>query len=210
MAKKLIIIGAAGFARELMVYLDDYSTLEVKGLLDTRTHLLDSYSPRRGKIIGSPFTYEPTENDVFICAVGDPAQRRRHAQPILDKGGVFVNYLHPKSAMSSFSSIGLGCIFAPHAGISCDVTIGNFVCINEYAIIGHDAKIGDWCQINGHVTVAGGADIGRLVTIHPNSVILKGARIGEGVTVGAGSVVAGRIPPGVTVLGNPARRFEFK
>ena len=34
--------------------------------------------------------------------------------------------------------------------------------------------------------------------------------VGEGVTVGAGSVVAGRIPAGITVMGNPARRFSYK
>lgn len=209
MAQKLIIIGAAGFGREVMVYLEDYPIYELKGLLDTRAGLLDAYG-RKGRIIGDPFTYQPASDDVFLCAVGDPSERRRHARPILEKGGVFVNLLHPKSAMTVYSSIGYGCVFAPHVGVSCDVTIGNFVCINEYAIIGHDATIGDWCQINGHVTVAGGAEIGPLVTIHPNSVVLKGARIGEGVTVGAGSVVAGHIPPGVTVLGNPARRFEFK
>jgi sugar O-acyltransferase (sialic acid O-acetyltransferase NeuD family) len=209
MAKNLVIIGAAGFGREVMVYAEDYPIFAPKGFLDTRADILDSYD-RKVKVIGDPFTYQPDVDDVFLCAVGDPAARRKFAQPILEKGGTFVNLLHPKSAMTVYSTIGVGCVFAPHVGISCDVKIGNFVCINEYAIVGHDTSIGDWCQINGHVTVAGNVEIGPLVTIHPNSVILKGARLGEGVTVGAGSVVAGRIPPGITVLGNPARRFEFK
>ena len=38
-----------------------------------------------------------------------------------------------------------------------------------------------------------------------NATILPGLTIGEGAMVGAGSVVTKNIPPGVTVVGNPAR-----
>jgi sugar O-acyltransferase (sialic acid O-acetyltransferase NeuD family) len=207
--ERLVIIGAGGFGREVMVYAEDCASFNLKGFLDSRTHLLDGYSRSIG-IIGDPMTYEPEEDDIFICAQGDPAARRTYALPILARGGKFASIRHPKSAMSAYSKLGRGCVLAPHVGISCDVVIGDFVCFNDYAIVGHDARVGDWCQINGHVTIAGGAEIGPLVTIHPNSVVLAGARIGEGVTVGAGSVVAGRIPAGVTVMGNPARRFDFK
>ena len=210
MKQSLVIIGAGGFGREVLVYAADCGIFNLKGFLDSRSHILDGYDRGSLGIIGDPFTYEPEAGDVFVCALGNPAQRRKYAQPILDRGGVFVTIQHPKSAMTIYSTLGQGCILAPHVGISCDVRIGNFVALNEYAIVGHDARIGDWCQINGHVTIAGGAEIGPLVTIHPNSVVLAGARIGEGVTVGAGSVVAGRIPAGVTVMGNPARRFSYK
>lgn len=209
MNERLIIIGAGGFGREVMVYAEDCGSFNLKGFLDSRSNILDGYGRGVG-IIGDPLTYEPVPGDIFICALGSPAQRRMYAQPILERGGVFATIRHPKSAMTIYSTLGQGCILAPHVGISCDVRIGNFVSLNEYAIVGHDARIGDWCQINGHVTIAGGAEIGPLVTIHPNSVVLAGARIGEGVTVGAGSVVAGRIPAGVTVMGNPARRFSYK
>lgn len=38
-----------------------------------------------------------------------------------------------------------------------------------------------------------------------HTLILKGSRIGRGAVVGAGSVVAGEVPPGAIVAGNPAR-----
>ena len=38
-----------------------------------------------------------------------------------------------------------------------------------------------------------------------NATILPGLTIGEGAMVGAGSVVTKNVPPGVTVVGNPAR-----
>ena len=42
-------------------------------------------------------------------------------------------------------------------------------------------------------------------SIGANATILPGITIGEGAMVGVGSVVTKDVPPGVTVLGNPAR-----
>ena len=42
-------------------------------------------------------------------------------------------------------------------------------------------------------------------SIGANATILPGLTIGEGAMVGAGSVVTKNVPPGVTVVGNPAR-----
>ena len=42
-------------------------------------------------------------------------------------------------------------------------------------------------------------------TIGSGAVILPGVTIGEGAMVGAGAVVTKDVPPGVTVVGNPAR-----
>lgn len=51
-------------------------------------------------------------------------------------------------------------------------------------------------------TVCKGASIGA------NSTILPGITIGEGAMVGAGSVVTRDVPPGITVVGNPARPLK--
>jgi acetyltransferase-like isoleucine patch superfamily enzyme len=42
-------------------------------------------------------------------------------------------------------------------------------------------------------------------SIGANATILPGITIGEGAMIGAGSVVTKDVPPGVTVVGNPAR-----
>lgn len=43
------------------------------------------------------------------------------------------------------------------------------------------------------------------VFIGAQALVLKGSHIGKGSVIGAGSVVAGHVPPGVIVAGNPAR-----
>lgn len=47
--------------------------------------------------------------------------------------------------------------------------------------------------------------IGRQVWIGAGALILPGVSVGDGALVGAGSVVTRDVPPGATVVGNPAR-----
>ena len=47
--------------------------------------------------------------------------------------------------------------------------------------------------------------IGRDVWIGGGAIVLPGVEIGDGAVVGAGSVVTRHVPPGATVVGNPAR-----
>jgi acetyltransferase-like isoleucine patch superfamily enzyme len=50
----------------------------------------------------------------------------------------------------------------------------------------------------------------RRASIGSNATILCGVTIGEGALVGAGSVVTRDVPPGATVVGNPARPIREK
>lgn len=209
--RNLLIVGAGGFGREVLGYIEDDNPLfNVKGFLDSRADALVN-TPRSVGIVGDPLTYQPQKNDVFMAALGDPQLRFKYTAALRDVHNVdFATVVHPRANVSRYTQLRRGCVIAPQVGISVDCEIGEFTCIQEYTVIGHDAQIGNWCQINSHCTVAGGAQIGHFVTIHPNSVITSRAVIGDGAVVGPGSVVMGRIPAGITVMGNPARRFSFR
>ncbi len=209
--KDCLIVGARGFGREVLTYIEDDNPLfNIKGFLDTQKNALDGFG-RVAQIIGCPFTYQPQPDEVFIAAVGDPKARFEYTATLRNVHHVdFATVAHPRANISKYVSLSHGSIIGPSVGISVDVQIGAFTHIQEYTIIGHDVKIGSWCQINGHCTIAGGAVIGDFVTIHPNSVVTSKARIGDGVTVGPGSVVIGKIPPGITIMGNPAKKFQFR
>ena len=45
------------------------------------------------------------------------------------------------------------------------------------------------------------------VSIGANATILPGVRLGRGCVVGAGAVVTKDVPPGMTVIGNPAKEL---
>ena len=111
-------------------------------------------------VVGDPTTYRPEKDDIFLCAVGDPLERRRYASPIVRKGGEFIVLVHPLASVSAFVSLGRGSMIGPFASVSPDVRIGEFVTVNSYTGIGHDVKIGSWCEIDGHCLIAGRACIG--------------------------------------------------
>jgi sugar O-acyltransferase (sialic acid O-acetyltransferase NeuD family) len=209
--RNLLIVGAGGFGREVLGYIEDDNPLfRVKGFLDSRSHALDA-TPRDVPIVGDPLTYEPLPDEAFMAALGDPKLRFEYTAALRDRHHVdFATVVHPRAHVSRHAHIPHGCIIGPGVGISVDAHIGEFSCIQEYTVVGHDAQIGSWCQVNSHCTIAGGARIGNFVTIHPNCVITSRAVIGDGVTVAPGSVVVGRIPAGITVIGNPAKRFVFR
>jgi len=207
--KDLVVIGAGGFGRELLSYIEDDNPIFIfKGFLDDR-YRFGSFASTGHMVIGSPLTYVPARNDVFFVALGSPRERYAFSENLRDAHkGDFPSVIHPTARVSAHANLGnQGCIIGPRVGISVGVEIGCFTFVKELTVVGHDARIGNWCQINAHCTIAGGVTIGHFSIIHPNSVICRGAVIGERVVVAPGSVVYGRIPDGVTVLGNPARRF---
>ena len=209
--RSVLIVGAGGFGREVLSYIEDDNPLfRVKGFLDSRANALDA-TPREGvPIIGDPLTYVPEPGEAFMAALGDQEQRFKYTAALRDVHQVdFATVVHPRARINRHARLRHGCIIGPHVGVSVDVQIGEFTHVQEYTVIGHDAQIGNWCQINSHCTIAGGARIGNFVTIHPNCVITSRAVIGDGVTVAPGSVVIGNIPARITVLGNPAKRFVF-
>jgi sugar O-acyltransferase (sialic acid O-acetyltransferase NeuD family) len=207
----LLIVGAGGFGREVLTYIyEDNPVFRVRGFLDRNPNALAN-TPRGVPIVGDPEHYAPQVNEVFIAALGNPRTRFEVTKNLRDiHRAAFVTSIHPRANVSRHASIRPGCVIGPGVGISVEAQIGESTHVQEYTVIGHDVKIGNWCQINSHCTIAGGARIGDFVTIHPNCVITSRAVIGDGVTVAPGSVVMGRIPAGITVLGNPARRFEFR
>ena len=209
--RQLLIVGAGGYGREVLSYIEDDNPLfDFKGFLDSRADALAG-TPRTPGIVGDPMHYQPQADEVFMVALGDPRLREHYSSVLREQHQVdFATVVHPRANVNRHARLGRGCIISPGAGISVDVQIGDFSCVQEFTVIGHDAQIGPWVQINSHCTIGGGARIGAYAVIHPNCVISSRAVIGEGAVVAPGSVVVGRIPAGITVLGNPARRFEFK
>jgi sugar O-acyltransferase (sialic acid O-acetyltransferase NeuD family) len=232
--KKLLIVGAGGFGREVLTLALDNPKCRVEwqiaGYLDSRRDILKGFASdfsqirdaaqasdevralyrRDYPVLGDPLQHEPQPDEVFVCALGDPAHRLRYAQPLLDKGAVFISLVHPRAAVSAYSTIAPGCIIGPFAALSPDAHLDAFVTVNSYSAVSHDVRVGPWTEIGGHCLIAGGAVIGERVRIHPGSIVAANAQIGDGAVVAAGSVVFGKVPAATTVMGNPARRFDWK
>ena len=232
--KNLIIIGAGGFGREvLMMAIDNPCNgvdWVVKGFLDNRPNVLDGFAKDANKvayamdfsqeqraryrrdqpILGDPLSYKPEEGDVFLCALGDPAQRRKYVEPLLAKGAEFIRLVHPLSVVSAFASIGPGSIIGAYVSLSPDCHIGQHVTVSYGAVLGHDTTVADWAEIGTHCLVGGNVRVGSSARIYPGAVITPKSNIGEQAVVAAGSVVFKSVRANTTVIGNPAKTFNWK
>lgn len=205
--KELILIGGGGFARN--VFWQCYSDSEhkrrwtIKGFLDDRPGILDGFQIPC-PVLGSPFDYKVGPDEVWLCALGDPAMRRKYSAPLLAQGARFISLYTEVGYPPSVKS-GQGVIFEPKVQLGSDTSIGDFVVMCSLAVVGHDVRIGDFTQISSMAFIGGGAQIGSDVRIYPHACILPGVRVGDRATVGAGSVVIKDVPPDCTVFGNPAK-----
>ena len=210
--KELLLIGARGWGREVYNMLPNcigYGTeFVVKGFLDDKADALDGM-PGYPPIVDSVEHYEIQTNDVFVCALGDAHWKKYYANIILSKGGCFINIIHKGSGMGRNTRMGHGCIVCDNVGISCDITIGDFVTFQSYAIVGHDAQIGNYCHLGTRSFMGGYSLLGDVTTIQTNSVVLPHIKVGNNCVVGAGSVVIRKVKDGTTVYGNPAKVLKF-
>lgn len=207
--KKLVIIGAGGFGREIFDYATNcigYQTeFVIKGFIDNLLVELahpENYPP----ILGCIDDYEIQQNDVFICALGDVKFKKKYCEYIMSKGGTFTTLISNRAYISKINThIGKGCIICPDARIHVDVTIGDFVTVQPFAVLGHDVKVGNWSHVNALADCGGASVIGEGVTLHTTSFVLPKSVIENYATVGAGSVVLKRVNAGLTVFGVPAK-----
>lgn len=205
--KNLLIIGARGYGREIYSLACECVGYErnyiIKGFLDDKSNALDGYI-NYPPIIGSVEHYEIQEDDIFICALGDVKYKEMYANIILEKGGNFINLIHPTAYIGRNTNIGVGCIMCRYVNISCDVCIGDFATFQPFVTIGHDACIDNYCHLNTYSFMGGGAVIEKGVTLHTSAVLLPKVRAERYSTIGASSVALRKVKEGITVYGNPA------
>ena len=199
--RKLIIVGAGGFGREV-AFANENSPVRMDfvGFIDDSA---TGVTPEGWNILGG---MDAWPDDVQgVVAIGNPRARRSIVHRIT------VLQSHPLGRLDSVVSrhptvtVGEGCIFVAGVRTTVNTKIGNNVIINLNCTIGHDVCIGDFvtiaplCAISGNVRIADGVEIGT------GSCIREGVTLAEGSMVGMGSVVVKGVPPNMLVVGNPAK-----
>ncbi len=208
--KNLIIIGAGGMGREVF----DLATAckgfnseyIIKGFLDDSLdalHGFDGYPP----VIDTIAHYPLEAQDIFVCSMGDVSLKKASINIILEKGGVFINLIHPAAFIGKNVRMGRGCIVLRNAFVGTECIIDDFVMIQVSSVIGHDVKIGKYSRIDCLAVCVGGTELKDGVTVHTGSVINHRVIVEKGATVGALSFVIRKVKENTTVLGNPARKI---
>ena len=205
--KHLVIIGAGGFGREMFGAATGavgYGTeFDVKGFLDDRADALDGfkgYPP----IVGTPGSYVPAVDDVFISALGDVTSRRRCVALVEERGGKFISVVHRSASLGPNVTVGAGSFVAHNAVLTADVTVGQHACVFHGSSIGHDTVLGDFSHVYAQCSIGGSVRLEEGAVVYPGAVVTPRRTIGKGAVVGAGSTVILNVRAGTTVFGSPA------
>jgi sugar O-acyltransferase (sialic acid O-acetyltransferase NeuD family) len=209
MKKRLFIIGAGSFGRELESWLScvplGQRDWELIGYIDSFQEPGSLKFPSEFKILGDEVSYQFGDNDYALIAVANSVSRERIYNAI--RGRVKISqFIFPGSFVGKYNEIGEGVIICPNVVITTNVKIGLCGIVNVGSQIGHDVQVGDFSSLMANVDIAGNCNIGRRCLIGSNAVIIPGRKIADDTTVGAGSVVVRNIgKTNCTVFGNPAK-----
>ena len=200
--KKLVIIGASALGRETVDYAQACG-MAVRGFLDSRRDILDGfagYPPVLGAVEG----FRPEPDDVFVCALGEPEQKRKYVALLADAD--WANVVHPTAIIGRNVRMGRGCIIRPFAVVGNDTVLGDHVTIGTQSLVAHDCMIGDFSVVSPGAHIAGWCRIaaGSFLGIH--SAVVPHVELGSdhGVLVAAGAVVT-KSTIAKRVMGIPAK-----
>jgi sugar O-acyltransferase (sialic acid O-acetyltransferase NeuD family) len=202
------VYGASGFGREV-------APLVRLAHADVPIAFIDDHSDA-GSVNGLPiwtlerFLDEPAAHKSVVIAIGDGRVRAQLDERCSTFGIEPLSIEHPSVVKLDDVVIDEGAVLCSFVTITSNVRIGRCFHGNIYSYVAHDCRIGDF------VTFAPGAHCNGNVHVHDHAYIGTGAVIrqgtperplviGEGAVIGMGAIVTKDVPPGATVVGNPAR-----
>ena len=208
--ERLIIVGAGALGREVLGLARDCrakgAAFEIAGFLDGNPGALAGFN------VGVPIIgaeCRPAQDDRFVIAVGDPAERARLAADITRWGGRLKSLTHPLAYVAPSAVLGEGVILAAFCFVAENARLGHNVFLNTYASAGHDVKVGDNAVFSPYAVANGNAVVERGAFLGTHAILAQGCRLGEGARLAAGSVAYRDVPPGHLALGNPAKRRKI-
>ena len=212
--KKLIIIGASGFGREVAWLVErinkNRQEWDLLGFIDDNKSLtgevINGYT-----VLGTTDCIGEYLDAFFVCAIGASKTRESIINRISkDNPGLkFATVIDPSVEKSDLVSIGEGCIVCAHTILTVNIAIGSHVIINLDCTVGHDAVLNDFVTLYPSVNVSGMTEVGTCSELGTGMQIIQGKKIGRKTIVGAGAVVVKDIPDNCTAVGSPAKPIKF-
>jgi sugar O-acyltransferase (sialic acid O-acetyltransferase NeuD family) len=210
--KKIAIIGAGGFGREVKMLIDhinqDQKKFEIIGFYDDKEYN-DSINgiPYLGKLEKLNEIDYPLS---VTIAIADPRTKKRIIETINNKNIDFPNLIHPSVIIGQDNvKLGKGNIICAGVIITVDIEIGNFVILNLSCTLGHDTTIKSYCSFMPTVNISGEVILNESIYVGTGAKIINQLEIGENTIIGAGAVVSKSLPANCTAVGIPAKPIKF-
>lgn len=210
--KQVAIFGASGCGRGVMplarqqwmssgephrlVFVDDHPTADT-----CNGHRVLTYAE---------WLDQPASSRCINIAIANSTVRQKLVERCVADGVGFFEVRASNVVQLDDVVLGEGAILCPFVTLTSNIRIGRHFHANLYSYVEHDCVIGDYVtfapgvKCNGNVVVEDHAYIGSGAVIkqgRPGQPLV----IGRGAVVGMGAIVTRNVPPGATVVGNPAR-----
>lgn len=200
----IVVIGAGGHAKVIIE--------AIRAAEGTVLGVLDPHPPAEAilgaPVLGSDDDLERLRDEGIrhaFVAIGKNSLREKIGKRVEALGMTMPAVVHPTASVSPSAMIGAGAIIMVKAVVGVETVINPLGIVNTGAVMDHDNHLG----IAGHVApgcaLAGNVHVGDRAFIGVGSSVRPNTRIGADAMVGAGSSVVSDIPPGLTVVGVPAK-----
>ena len=211
--KKIAIIGAGGFGREVKTIIDAINKQEPRftfmGFYDDgfKKGVLINGFPVLGGVDDINFI---DEDFCIAIAIGEPKTKYLLYNKIKNARITFPSIIHPSVQISDdFVDVGIGNIIGAGTIITCNIQIKDFVILNLMCTVGHDTVIESFCSFMPSVNISGEVVVHEKVYVGTGAKIINQLEIGQGTVVGAGAVVSRSLPENCTAVGIPAKVIKY-
>lgn len=210
--KKIAIVGAGGFGREVKMLIDQINQKE------ENYELVGFYDDKKydGDINGVPYlgnieTINNVKEELCIAiAIGDPKTKKQIIEKIDNSKVLYPNLVHPSVLIGSDKvELGKGNIICAGTIITVNIEIKDFIILNLSCTVGHDTVIESYSSFMPSVNISGEVLIKEAVYVGTGAKIINQLEIGENTIVGAGAVVSKTLPANCTAVGIPAKPIKF-
>lgn len=209
MRKDLIIVGASGFGRELLMVIKEINREKeewnVLGFIDDNLHALEGIECSH-RILGTINEWEPRDSILYAMGIAKPSAKKAVADKLRSRGAKFATIIHPTARIGDPIKIGEGLVLFSYADLSVNCVVGDMVFMNSFSQVGHDSVIGNYCTLFPNSSIAGGGILGEGVLVGTAASTYPNIRIGSYATVGMNSAVIRNVKENSTVMGVPAKK----
>lgn len=211
--KRFAVYGASGCGREVMPVVR--AQLQQSGISEAQLAFVDD-APQADFVNGHPvlrfeeWLSAPAEERYVCIAIANSVVREKLAHKCQQAGVRQLEVRAPNAVVMDDVQVGEGALLCPFVTLGSNARIGRSFHANLYSYVAHDCVIGDYVTFAPAVRCLGNVSVEDHAYIGAGAILKQGRPgrplvVGRGAVVGMGAVVTKDVPPGVTVIGNPAR-----